>query len=68
MEESQKLILQMHYSNASENTLDSTTVNLNIVDQVTQELYTSFFVHSDITIPPDVPEYTEKHSSKDQSV
>ncbi len=59
MEENQILILQMHYSNASEDPLDSTTVNLNIQPEIGQELYTEFFVHSDIEIPPSNPEHTE---------
>ena len=50
MEEGQILILQMPEA-ASEDPLDSTTVNLNVQETVNQELYTSFFVHSDISIP-----------------
>ena len=59
MEEGQILILQMHYSNASEDPLDSTTVNLNVQETINQELYTSFFVHSNIAIPPGETEHTE---------
>ena len=59
MEEGQILILQMHYSNASEDPLDSTTVNLNVQETVNQELYTSFFVHSNIAIPSGHLEHTE---------
>ena len=60
MEVGQKLILQMHYSNASEDPLDSTTVNLNIQESVTHELITDFFVYSDLEIPPNTGEHVEK--------
>ena len=48
MNEGQILILQMHYSNASDNPLDSTTVNLDIQPTVDKEIYTEFFVHGDL--------------------
>lgn len=64
MEEGQILILQMHYSNASEDPLDSTTVNLNVQETINQELYTSFFVHSNIAIPPGETEHTESINRK----
>ncbi len=55
----QMLILQMHYSNASEETLDSTTVNLNIQETIGTELSTDFYVNSDIEIPPNKNEHVE---------
>ena len=67
MEKDQILILQMHYSNASEETLDSTTVNLNITDSIDKELYTSFFVNSSIAIPPGETEHLEKTKRTVQS-
>ena len=59
MEAGQILILQMHYSNASENTLDSTTVNLHVQDTIEHELNTEFYIHSDIAIPPNTSEHIE---------
>ncbi|MEC7988253.1 MAG: hypothetical protein VX278_24010 [Myxococcota bacterium] len=59
MEEGQMLILQMHYSNASEETLDSTTVNLHIQDTVANELQTDFYVYSNISIPPNTTNHVE---------
>ena len=59
MEENQILILQMHYSNASEDPLDYTTVNLNIQPTIENELFTEFFVHSDLMIPPSQSEHIE---------
>ena len=48
MEKDQILVLQMHYSNASDDPLDSTTVNLNVVEQVDNPLV---LCHSDLEIP-----------------
>ncbi|MEC8380137.1 MAG: hypothetical protein VXZ96_07445 [Myxococcota bacterium] len=59
MEEGQILILQMHYSNASEETVDSTTVNLHIQDEVENQLWTEFFVHGNIAIPPNTETHVE---------
>lgn len=59
MEEGQVLILQMHYSNASDDPLDSTTVNLHIQDEVDQPLWTEFFVHGNIAIPPNTETHVE---------
>ena len=67
MEEGQILILQMHYSNASEDTLDSTTVNLNIQDTVEKELFTEFFVHSDLAIPANESSHDESTTQKIKS-
>ena len=64
MEEGQILILQMHYSNASEDPLDSTTVNLHIQETIDKELYTEFFVHSDIEIPANTTDHIEKSKKK----
>jgi len=66
MEEGQKLILQMHYSNASEDPLDSTTVNLNIQETIDKELFTEFFVHSDLEIPPNESSHVERLKRKVQ--
>lgn len=62
MEENQFLILQMHYSNASDDPLDSTIVNLNIVDQVEKEIITWFYIHSELEIPPNQKEHLESAS------
>jgi hypothetical protein len=59
MEEGQILILQMHYSNASDETLDSTTVNLNIQETIGKELSTDFFTNGDLEIPPNKEEHVE---------
>ena len=67
MNEGQVLILQMHYSNASDNPLDSTTVNLNIQPTVDKEIYTEFFVHSDLEIPPNESSHTESTTRKVRS-
>ena len=64
MDEGQILILQMHYSNASENPLDSTTVNLNIQPTVDKEIFTEFFVHGDLEIPPNNSSHTESVTRK----
>lgn len=66
MEEGQKLILQMHYSNASEDPLDSTTVNLNIQETIDKELFTEFFVHSNLEIPPNESSHIERLKRKVQ--
>jgi hypothetical protein len=60
MEEGQMLILQMHYSNASEETLDSTTVNLNIQETIGTELSTEFFTNGDLEIPPNKEAHVER--------
>ena len=64
MEEGQMLILQMHYSNASDEPLDSTTVNLHIQEDVEQQLWTDFYVHSDIQIPPSEVAHVESLTRK----
>ena len=64
MEEDQILILQMHYSNASDDPLDSTTVNLNVVENVDKEIITWFYVHDDLSIPPNEEEYLESATYK----
>ena len=64
MEEDQILILQMHYSNASDDPLDSTTVNLNVVEEIEKELTTWFYVHSELDIPPNQEEHLESASFK----
>ena len=64
MEEGQILILQMHYSNAGDESLDATTVNLHIQETVEEELWTEFYVHSDIRIPPGEPSHVESLNQK----
>lgn len=66
MNEGQILILQMHYSNASDNPLDSTTVNLSIQSTVDKEIFTEFFVHGNIEIPPNSTSHTESLTRKVQ--
>lgn len=67
MEEGQILILQMHYSNASEDTLDSTTVNLHVEETVDHQLWSEFFVYGDIAIPPGETEHVESTTSQIQN-
>ena len=47
--------------------MDSTTVNLNIKDAVDKELFTEFFVHSDIEIPANESSHKESTTRKIKS-
>ena len=64
VEAGRPLIMQMHYSNASEDPLDSTTVNMNFETTVDHQLYARFFVNTDIDIPPGKSEHKETYSAK----
>jgi len=64
VEAGRPLIMQMHYSNASDDPLDSTTVNMDFSTEVDNELYARFFVNSDIEIPPGQSDHSETYSAK----
>ena len=62
------LIIQMHYSNASEDTLDATVVNLKLEEQVEKELFTEFYIHAGLEIPGNTPEHVESRTRSVRSI
>lgn len=62
------LIIQMHYSNASEDTLDSTTVNLKVESQVEKELFSDFYINGSIEIPGNTVDHVESKTRSVRSI